>query len=480
MSQEDEKQSGNPQTFFRARSPSRYLALILILGAAATLVVALLGAWQVARNPFLGVFTEPTNIISATGDRNWSGYSAGLDFPQRIVELDGLRLDSPTDLSVALSEYEVLTVVDPDDGERATYSVLLTSLPEDAFLSFFLLPYVLAWIYLAVGAWVLWSQRQGEVGPVFASVCAGTVIVIGLIFDLYTTHWLWWVWVAAFPLVGSVLFHFALVFPQRIKALTRASWAMWLGYVPGLALAVIGVLTTADFGQPTSYFGPWIWGRIWAGVGVIAFAGMVLYHRFFPSSPIVRAQARTVLWGAMLSFAPFVIWSLASRNIGLPFPPLLVLPWLILFPLSIAYSIPHYRTLDIGWVLRQVSVFGLLAVALAGVFLFIQALLARILGISLSLDDPLTLLFFAFLVVSGVGPAQRAMDWVVNRAFWGRRVSHQQALDEFAQASASSSMREDVLTVLADAVKGAVATGQGALYLLDARSGQYIPHSFIG
>jgi signal transduction histidine kinase len=481
----DEIQSHKPQLSVPAQSLGRRLALILIVGAVVTLIVALVGAWEVAQTPFLGLFIEPTNIISATGDGSWSGYSTGLAFPQRIVALDGVWLDSPTGLTTELSAYDVgddvdLTIVDPDTGAEVEYTVELTSLPEDAFLSYFLLPYLLAWLYLAVGAWVLWTQRQGEVGPVFASFCAGTAIVIGLILDLYTTHWLWWAWVAAFPLTGSVLFAFALVFPQRVKALAGIRWPIYFVYIPGLALAAIGALTTADWAQPMSYFGPWIWGRIWTGVAAMVFAGMLLYHRFFPSSPIVRAQARTVLWGAILSFAPFVIWSLASRNIGLPFPPLLVLPWLILFPLAIAYSIPHYRTLDIGWVLRQVSVFGLLAVLLAGIFLFLQLLLVRVFGISLSLDNPLTLLFFAFVVVAGVGPSQRAMNWVVNRAFWGRRVSHDQALDEFSKASASASTQDDVLKALGSIVEGAVATEQGALYLLDAQSGQYEPQSFIG
>jgi len=449
------------------------------------LLAALVEVRQTMRQPFLGVFTEPTLVINGLGDRTWSGYAAGLDFPQRIVALDGRPLEAPTALSSALAEYRVgdvvtLTVQDPLRGTERSVRVRLTDLPGDAFLEFFLLPHVLAWLYLATGLWALWTERRGEAGPVFAAASAGAVIVIGLLFDVFTTHRFWWIWVAATPLAGSAILHLALVFPQRIRPLAGVSWPIWLLYLPGVVLAVIGVIVTADWEHPTAYFDPWFWGRLWAGLGVVCFGGMLLYHRIFSPSPIVRVQARTVLWGAILGFSPYLTWNLVSRGATFPFDPLFVLPWMVLFPLSIAYSIRRYRTLDIGWVLRRAVVYSLLAMLLVVVYLFLALLFNRLFGLRVSLEHPLLLLFFVFVVAVGLAPAQTFLQRWADRLLGGRGFAREQALQGFIQSVARVSTERDVLDALAHALQRAISPQWAALYLLDTRLGQYVPRPLVG
>jgi signal transduction histidine kinase len=456
------------------------LFLVLVIGP---LLIAAYSALQVARLPFPGLLAEPSYIVNDSGNPAWTGYAAGLRFPDQIVALDGQPLSRPTSLFAAMVDHQVgdvvrLTARDPYGGGELTVAVRLMAAPGEVLLNFFLLPYLVGVLYLAIGFWVVLTRRKGGVGVVFALLCAFVALVLGLFFDLYTTHRLWWVWVAALPLAGSTLMHLALIFPERLRLLARFPWLAWLVYLPGLALAALGVVTTADLTHPLGYFGPWFWGRAWGGLGVLLFSLLLLYHRGLAGSPVTRAQARTVLLGAILAFGPYVLWTLASRQVGLPFSPLLVMPWMVLFPLSIAYAILQQRTLDIGWVLRQSAVYGLLVLLLVTGYALFSLLVDRLALVGIG--RLVALLLFAFGVVVALPPAQSLLQSLLNRLLGQAQVSREQALSAFGRAATAITTRGGVLAALGRALSSTISPQMAALYLLDESTGQFVPHTVLG
>jgi signal transduction histidine kinase len=467
------------------QNAARLISFGLLSCTAALLIVSAVAGWQVARLPFPGFFTEPTLIVSGSSDPAWVEPGVRLAFPDRVVALGQHGLGSPTALYDALRHYRtgsvvVATVQDPYAGSERAVQLSLTPVPAQALLNFFVLPHLLGLFFLAIGFWVLWTQRRGELGPIFAAVCSGGALVVGLLFDGHTTHYLWWMWLAAIPLSGSGLLHLALAFPRRARLVRRAFWLVWLGYLVGVVLAVVSLVVTADWQHPASYFDSWFWGRAWTGLTMLLLVGALLYHRVFPASPIVRAQAGTVLLGTALAFGPTVLWSLASRRLGLPFPPLLVLPWLALFPLSVAYAIPHHRTLDVGWVLRQSIVYALVTLILVAVYLALPQMLSRVLGVDISIRYPAVLGSFALLVAVGLGPVKRGLRWLVDRILAGRRITHRQALERLRRHTAAAGMLQDVCTALGEVLESTIGLQHAALYLLDSRTGQYVPHPVLG
>jgi len=84
---------------------------------------------------------------------------------------------------------------------------------------------------------------------------------------------------------------------------------------------------------------------------------------------MVRRQARIVLAGSFLAFAPITAW-FAAAVVGVTFPldaPLLV-PVLILFPLSTAIAIFRYRLLEVDHVVNRAILYGVLTAVLAGLY----------------------------------------------------------------------------------------------------------------
>ncbi len=100
-----------------------------------------------------------------------------------------------------------------------------------------------------------------------------------------------------------------------------------------------------------------------------------------PTKPIVREQARLILWGVIISFTP-IIYFLTTRSVdhSAIFNVFLYYPPLIVFPLAIAYALLRYRTLYTGFIVSRLMTYLLLA-AFVGLMLFLPTLVAEELGL---------------------------------------------------------------------------------------------------
>jgi len=458
----------------------RLFAGILLIGAAVVLLFAALLARHAAHTPFPGLFTEPTLVVNSIGDPAWNGYAAGLRIPEQLVAVDDRPLEDTGALMRALTGYHIgdtvtLRARHAETGVEREVQVQLTSLPRTAVRDFFLAPYFLAWFYLLAGAWVFLVRGHEEAGLLFACFCVCVALITGLILDLYTTHRLFLLWVIAIPMTGSIAAHLGLVFPQEARILLHYPALRYLVYLPGLALAMAGLKTTLDWTSPIAYFGPWIWGRAWGGGGILVMVGLTVHRRYLSRSPIVQAQGRTVLWGALLSFTPIIVWIVLAFQTGFPFDPLLILPPLAIFPVSIAYVLLRYRLPDIDWALRHGLIYALLTLLMAGTYSLFLFLLGWLFRATIRPDSPLVLGGFVLLAALLLNPARLAIQRAVDRILLGKRVTYEEALTEFSRAVMVTVKPEEVTAALAQALKAALGSVEGLLFLFDERKGRYVP-----
>ena len=131
-------------------------------------------------------------------------------------------------------------------------------------------------------------------------------IVIGALFDLYTSHRFTYIWTLAAALSGGALIDLGLCFPQEARIMFRRPYLRWFGYVIGIVLAISAYFKLYDFQNPTAYFDAWRNIYIFVGVSALFYFGALAFHAFFSYSPVVKSQARTILFGAVLAFGqPF-------------------------------------------------------------------------------------------------------------------------------------------------------------------------------
>lgn len=457
----------------------RGLLVALLLLAGVILLWAGITAIYVIPLPFPGFFTEPTLVVSNLGSRDWSGHAAGLQPPEQLIALDNQPLSHPTALIEALRTRQVgervtFTVRHAETGAIRDVPVRLIPLPSSALRKFFIIPYAVGVFYLLFGAWILRTRGWEEAGQVFALFCIFVAWITGLLFDVYTTHRVFFFWVAAIPLAGSAAIHLGLVLPRPAPWLRRFPTLRWLVYLPALALAIAGGIATADMAHPIAYFALWRWGRIWMGFGGLALMGLMAYYWLFSPSPIVRAQAYIVLLGALLSFL-ILVWIPLALQPGSIFQPGLFLPPLVLFPLAIAYAIYYPRALNIDWVVRNALVYLSLIILLVAAFSLLLGLVSRWLHMAyLPLRLPV-LALVVFIVIAGAFPLCHLLSRAVDRLLLGRRVAPERVLQRFATEVAAAHTVDDVVKIVARTLRETMAPHFVALYLVDPRSGMYVP-----
>jgi len=469
------------QRFRGGITPQMWIVRAVLATTVLLLIVAVLLAWRTTSVPFPGLFTDPTLIVNDTGDQAWSGYAAGLHIPDHLVALDGQPLERTTALMRELSRHQpgdvVTLTAQRKDGTLGDVQVRLEPFPIEGLISFFILPYALGLIYLGIGIWVFLERRHEPAGQVFGLLCAVFALCLGLLFDVYTTHWFPRVWITAFSLMGSVLAHLALVFPQRIRFLDQAPVLCYLAYVPGVIIAVINQFTVLNFEAPTAYFDTWYPAFAFASVGAVAALAMMIYRVRRSQSPIVQAQARTILWGSLLAFGPIAAWFIIFRFIAGVFPPLLLLPWLVLFPVSIAYAILRYRMFDSKLVVSQGIAYALLSVAVVVTYFLLLYLISLVFGVTLPANNPAVLGVFVLLLALLLNPARIRLQRLVDRVFLREVVDHRQITRRFVSRLAETMGISSVLQALDEALEAGWRLQFAALFLYDPKLARYVPHA---
>ena len=455
------------------------IVAMLLIATMLLLALAAFLAWRTMQVPFPGLFTEPTLIVNDLGDPTWPGYAAGLHIPDHLVALDGQPLKSTTALMRELAQHQPGDVVTltarGEDGTLRDARVRLRPFPIKGLTGFFVLPYVLGLIYLGIGAWVFLARRRQHAGQVFTMLCAMVALGLGLLFDVYTTHRLPRVWITAVSLIGSVATHLALVFPQRVRLLERVPSLRYLAYVPGVGLAIINQFAVLNLEAPTAYFDTWFATFAFGSVGIAVILAMMVYRYRYSQSPIVQAQARIILWGSLLAFGPIAAWFLIVRYTGGAFPPGLILPWLILFPISIAYAILRYRLFDINLVISRGVAYALLSAAVVGTYFFLLYLLNRVFGVALQTGHHFVFGVFVLLLALLLNTAWIRLQRAVDRIFLREAVDHRQIVRRFVSRLTETMELPSVLAVLDETLE-AWRLQFAALFLYDPQRARYVPH----
>lgn len=459
------------------------LALVVYLGGA-------LLAMRWARQPFLGGFVEPTLLFNATGadgQRPWPAFAAGVRPGDELLSMDGALVPSGRALNQRLTALQfgqtVTLGVARADGSRAEVAVTLTAFPASSLLTLFVVPYLVALVYLGVGGLVLWLRHRQAAGRACALFCAAAAVALAGSFDFYTTHAFAWAWALAVPLGGGALLSLALLFPHELAVAQKR---------PALGLAALVVAVLIGAYALYALYAPGADPRLYLGVGRLPYgylaAGMfgfllsLLYHRVTSPSPAAREQSQAVLLGAVAGLSLLLIW-VVRPFLGLspaPLNPARDLPLLAVFPLALAYALLRQRRLDTDYVVGQ----ALLYAALAGLGLAAYALIlagaSLLAGALLRADNPLVLALLVIVLVIAFNPLRDRLHELINSAFFRGTRANRERLEAFSRALARAVALPDILTAVDEQLRGALQPAHLYLYLKDPSAGDFAAYAGPG
>ena len=451
-----------------------------IISALVILIAAPFLAASYTKIPFPGAFVEHTLALNSSGSSSgeaWDLQKLSLPFGYRISTLNGTKINSLDELRIFLKKHAVgeqveITLENPD-GDAVTYPVVLQQFSPTDLIVYFIIPYLIALAYLACGIWVFAFRRRDHTGIAFAIFSTSVAILVGGLFDLFTTSYLVLGWTFALTMAGGGLICLTLMFPEDEEVFPHHPIFRWFGLLPALVIFLLTYPAIYNIQKPLAYALGWRAGYVYSGLAILFFLAGMFYRLFKTNSPVVREQTRLILIGASFAFSPIAIWFLSSSIWqSLVFSPLLLLP-VAIFPFVIAYALARYRLLQTEYIFQQVLIYSTITlVAAAGLALLISGS-TLLIGGTKTADNPFvlgSLLFFlALLLLPLFSQLQRA----VNLAFSRGQAFYRERLQSFSRELTKVVNLPEILQLLRKYIEETLVPYHLHIFVLDSENDQY-------
>ena len=431
--------------------------------------------------PFPGGFFEHTLVLNNSDTtvpgEQWELYRQGFTLGDRLVSINGQTVTSAADIdnalvSVPLGESVSLVFKGPD-GNPKTTNVTLTAFPAEDRFAYFFLPMVIGAVFILVGLWIFGFRRTEPAGRAFSVLASSLGIAIGTLFNLYTTHQFTYLWTFAVAMAGGALVDLALVFPQEARAVIGRSYLRYSGFVVAVFLAINAFGTLFNLERPTDYIRAWQYIYIFTGLSALFYFSVLSYRGLRSSSPIVKSQARTILFGSLIGFGPITIWLLfASLDIFPPFNPYLLL-FLIAFPIANGFVILRYRLVRTDYWLRQGIVYSILTGLVIAVYGLMVSGLGLILADAMPSDNPFLIGALVFLVAVFLDPLRTRLQTFVDGTFFRGSRAYEERLRTFSHDLTSALDMTSIGRALRQHVASSLVPDRLHIYTYDTVNDQY-------
>jgi len=463
---------------------SRLLQIVVFtyqISAIAIFLVSLYLAWNWLQNPFVGAFFEPTMVMNGGGPSaegaKWPLYDQGIQHGDQLISIAGREIHNAEDMRQTLAGFyageTVPVVVRTVEGKTITYEIELQRLPQADLIAYLVIPSVISIAFFALSLWIFGLRRTEPAGRAFTLFASSMAIVTGTFFDLYTTHRFSYYWALALPLAGGALIDLTLSFPQEARAVVGRPYLRWGGYVIALLLAGYSHVTMLNLEQPTAYFAAWYSSYFFNAFAILFHLSVTIHRAFFVPSPVVKSQARMVLIGLILSLGPIAVWFVLFPFDLVKFSPYLFLA-LILFPLTIGYTILRYRLVRTDLWLRQGLVYiGLTVLAVGGYAAMVSGI-GLIFTSVIPSESPWLIGSIIFLLAIALEPLRIWLEKTINSTFFRGQKVYEERLRNFSHDLTNALDLESIGRLLRRHILDTLSPQYVHIYILDAVNDQYV------
>jgi signal transduction histidine kinase len=438
------------------------------------------------RNPFPGGFFEHTFVLNGTNTREsgaqWALYEQGLTQGDQLIAIDGMPIQTSADLKKFLATAQVGQTVSMDfvtrNNEPRSVAVTLQAFPATDRTAFFVLPMLLSLVFLVVSLWIFGLRRTEPAGRAFSLLTSALAIITGGLFDLYTSHTFTHLWVFAVGVTGGALIDLGLGFPQEARVVLGRPYLRWLGYVVGVALVLLSYGTLFDLNQPLAYINTWLTIYAFVGLSTLFYFGTLIRHAVFSPSPVVKSQARTILFGTLIAFGPIIVWLLGISiyRVLAPdadiqgFNPYLLL-FMVAFPLVNGYVILRFRLLRTDYWVRQSLTYAILTIFVVVAYGLLVSGLALLLP--MPSNNPFLVGGLVFLIAVFLEPARtRLQTWVDTTFFRGQR-AYEDRMRTFTHQLTGALDLNSIGRVLRTQIESSLMPDRLHIYTFDPLNDQY-------
>ncbi len=422
---------------------SWWLTSCAFLLALSIYIAAPIAAITWSRRPFPGFVVEQTVVVSDYEGHGWGASPGGLSYPQLVTDINRQRarpLDRFRAVIAGLAPGdEIVVETQLPDGTSATHTlVTMARFPNQDLARLFWLPFGVGLIYLFLGLWVHVAQGGSATGQSFAVFSLATSLVLGLFFDLFTTHLGTFLWTIGIAMEGGTVLGLAVQFVRPPAGEGLARWPEIVPYLMSGVLATWGVLALLNRSNPWAYVTPWRFSYAYAALGIVSMVvAMVLVAadsgEVSENSNIRRQQARVILVGCLFGFVPVAIWFGASAfGVQWPFAASILLPPLLVFPASVTVAILRYRLWNIDVVINRALVYAAVTAILGGVYIGVTLAVSLLLQRQIGSPPPVAVASATLAIAALFQPLRQRVQAFIDRRFYRGKYDAARTLSAFA------------------------------------------------
>ncbi len=464
-------------------------AVLLVSGIIYLILPVTAVRW--AQLPFAGFLMDPNQVSSDIAESGWPAKQIDppVKYPERLLAIDGMPVNSATDVRAILSSHDVgdevtLTLTQPANSyvpparamlAERTITIPLARLGSGGIWNQFWIFYLVGIFVLLIGAWTFRMRPDTEAAQMFALLSAYGALTVGTLFDMNSTQYFVRFWVLALSLFGSFNLLLVFVFPYEIEFVNRHPWLKWLVMLPGIIIAIWGQLWLYLPSDPWAYALPWRAAYALNGIALVTSFIILAIRGFRSPSPLARQQVRLVLVGAIFAFLPLVaFFALAAVPIRFAWlTEAFYIPPVVVYPLVIGYAIVRYRLLDVDIVLRRGLASNILTVLLVGVLTVIVSSLRAVLAPYLDFNNPILLAAFIVVMALVFDPLRTRLQQGLEQTFFRQPVAFDELLRAYNRELKTAVHADQVAKMLLRYAETGVPNTTPRLYLPDNKMSCY-------
>ncbi|MBS1250730.1 MAG: hypothetical protein MAG431_02325 [Chloroflexi bacterium] len=441
---------------------SRMLLGLIGIAVLGVMIAAPIWAYGWYRQPFLGVFLEPNNVVSQMKEEGWPVREAGVERHDHLLSVNGQEPDTPHELGTILQSNPnapVALTFERQDTSSYTITVQPVRMKLRDLLTYFILPYVVGAVFFISGVWVYWVSGQNhQQANTFFLLGAATAVFGATFFDMQTTRHLVALWTLSISVMGGASLDLALTFPRKFSFIKKYPKIRLIPIGIAALLAIFSIKEILVPSGTLGYIPYWRWGYNLIGVGLLAFLGGLLVRLQVDSTPQTRQQGRIIIFGAAIAFSPVLFLYLVPALLGqiLAFQVAVFFPPLVIFPITVAYSIVRFRLLDVDRFLSNALTYVLTTAGAVTVFYLLLTLLSFALQSQIESDNPLLIALYLVILVFALNPLRDIVQRGINRAFYRVKADYQNILGAMSQGLATTPDLENTLELLNEALTSAL------------------------
>jgi signal transduction histidine kinase len=349
----------------------------------------------------------------------------------------------------------------------------------------FLLVNFLAGLFLwGVGVFVFFKSPRSRIATIFliASFSFALALFIswegfpygpyGLSFILPSLQ------IIAYTLIPALFFHFSIVFPREEEISRHRNPFIYALYLPGLVLIIlmeifywrsISANSLSLFQAHKTLF---LYFRIYLIAYVLLGIG-VLYQTYKNLEFLEdKRKIRWIFWGIVVGTSPFIFFHtlpdvLFGRSL---IPEMVNYLFMLLIPISFAFSILRYQVMDIDVVIHRSLVYSLLAGFIVGVYLFTVGLLGQVFHKLTEYQGNLFLILAGIIAALLFTPAKNRIRAFVERTLYRVRYDYRKAVQKFIRQINLAFTRDELTELLLRKLDVLLAARRAFIFLKEDES----------